>query len=417
MSQFLISALIIAVMGCFLTSFTFVNDILSEKDRLRERMELTATGLMSAYAGYAIQGIEPDLEILKSVVYEYDEKAEIRMEASDETYRIYKEGKRMYASFGILLGGEKYTVSSFLNVHHVYENLNSLIFGYRVIFIGAFFALMGGIYIASDSIVKPVLALTKAAKAFQTGDKSARANVKSNGEIREMALTFNSMAETIAGEMNRQQSFIQNLTHEMKTPLSAIIGHADLVRLGKVKDTEAMLAAQTVLKEAERLDKLSKSLTGLILTGEDQTEMKNTQVMLILGEVRDAFSEHGIEITVCGRERVIETDRVLLKTLLVNLVDNSINAGAKNITLESGEKAIIRVLDDGCGMTEAEIRQAAEPFWRADKARSRAHGGAGLGLALSERIAVLLGGSIEIKSKKGVGTEIQVKVCEVKPDA
>lgn len=416
-ASFLISGLIISLMGCFMTALSFSEDVLNEKDRLGERMNLIHTGLLSAYAGYSIQGIEPDLGMLESIVLEYDDHAGIREEKSIEAITVHKSGKRLFAQFGITLGRRDYTVSSFYNIDHIYDNQMYMKNGYRIMFFLAFFALMSAMYILADRILKPVKSLTEAAAAFSNGDKDARASVTTNDELYEMALTFNCMADSISGEMNRQQAFIQNLTHEMKTPLSAIMGHADLIRTGKAEGAEAMLAAQTVLKEASRLDALSQRLTGLILMENDQGSKQKTSVLLLLSDVASAFQTRDIDIACSGEDAVIVTDRVLMKTMLMNLVDNAINAGAKHVQLKSEKGDFIRVLDDGCGMTHEQIQKATQPFWRADKARSRAHGGAGLGLALCERIARLTGCKMTIDSEIGKGTTISIALQEVKTDA
>ena len=118
-------------------------------------------------------------------------------------------------------------------------------------------------------------------------------------------------------------------------------------------------------------------------------------------------------------DAIVFADGMLLETLLSNLVDNAINAGAKNISLSAARengRVLLSVTDDGCGMDEETLLHAEEPFYRADKARSRAHGGAGLGLSLAARIARLHDTRLFYESEKGRGTRISMPLKEAQND-
>ena len=205
--------------------------------------------------------------------------------------------------------------------------------------------------------------------------------------------------------------------HELKTPMTAIIGFADLLRQGNLDESTRMTAANYIFTEGRRLEKLSFKLLELIVLRKDAIAMKRVWLNRYLEEIERALApslrEKGIRL-VCRAEQaraVLEPD--LVKSLLYNLVDNASKAmdqggiiGVKATAIPGGCQ--FYVADNGRGMEEKELARITEAFYRVDKSRSRAQGGAGLGLALCKQIVELHNGSIHFDSKPGAGTQVTV---------
>ena len=205
--------------------------------------------------------------------------------------------------------------------------------------------------------------------------------------------------------------------HELKTPMTSIIGFADLLRQGNLDENTRMMAAEYIYTEGHRLERLSFKLLELLLLKKDELVMKQVWLASFLGEIQralePAMKAKGLRL-VCRADQVpvvLEPD--LVKSLLYNLVDNASKAmdGSGLIVLmgaavEGGCQ--FQVADNGRGMEEKDIARITEAFYRVDKARSRSQGGAGLGLALCKQIVELHDGDIHFASEPGKGTRVTV---------
>ena len=205
--------------------------------------------------------------------------------------------------------------------------------------------------------------------------------------------------------------------HELKTPMTSIIGFADLLRQGSLDENTRMMAADYIYSEGKRLERLSFKLLELLLLKKDGVTMRSVWLNTYLAEVERALAPNmkakNIRF-VCKAEAsrvVLETD--LVKSLLYNLADNASKAmdgggilAIHGIAIPGGCQ--FQVVDNGRGMEPEELTRITEAFYRVDKARSRSQGGAGLGLALCKQIAELHNGSIRFSSEPGKGTRVTV---------
>lgn len=264
--------------------------------------------------------------------------------------------------------------------------------------------------------------LTVAVRRIAGGDFSTRSRIGSKDEFGQLSRDFDSMADKLQenmarmeSDMQQQEQFMGAFAHEMKTPMTAIIGFADLLRQGNLDENTRMMAANYIFTEGKRLEKLSFKLLELIVLKNESLTMKRVFLPRYLEEIERALApslkEKGIRL-VCRAEQgraVLEPD--LVKSLLYNLIDNA----AKSIEGDGiiAVKASVipggcqfHVADNGRGMEEAELARITEAFYRVDKSRSRAQGGAGLGLALCKQIVELHNGSLRYESKPGAGTQV-----------
>lgn len=215
----------------------------------------------------------------------------------------------------------------------------------------------------------------------------------------------------------RQEEFMGSFAHEMKTPMTSIIGYADLMRTQTLSPEEQSAAVNYIFSEGKRLESLSLKLLDIIVARNTKLELKKVCPAQLIEQTADhlrpVYTKDDIGIECSGDEGECLLEPELVKSLLINLIDNARKAlghgGLIRISSQlTGTGCIIRVRDNGPGIPPEAIAHLTEAFYRVDKSRSRAQGGAGLGLALCSDIARLHNGSIEFESSRETGTCVTV---------
>ena len=333
-------------------------------------------------------------------------------------------GQGLLTQSTIAAGTEKLVLTARFDFSHLYRTRQEQ----NRIYLTAYTAVVTvGILAAvvlSFTMTRRLRRLTVAVRKIAGGDLTTRSRIGSPDEFGQLSRDFDSMAdklqETLSrmeSDMLRQENFMGAFAHELKTPMTAIIGFADLLRQGNLDENTRMTAANYIFTEGRRLEKLSFKLLDLIVLKKDSIVMKRVWLNQYLDEIERALSpslrDKGIRL-VCRAEQakaVLEPD--LVKSLLYNLIDNASKAmdsggiiGVKATAIPGGCQ--FYVADNGRGMEEKELARITEAFYRVDKSRSRAQGGAGLGLALCKQIVELHNGSIHFDSKPGAGTQVTV---------
>ena len=273
--------------------------------------------------------------------------------------------------------------------------------------------------------------LTAAVKKISAGSLGTRSNIRSGDEFGLLSRNFDTMADRLEqnigqleANIQQQETFMGNFAHELKTPMTSIIGFADLLRQGNLDESTRMMAAQYIYSEGKRLERLSFKLLDLLLLKKDKIQMRAVSISSFAAAVDQAMTpalrQKGIRF-ICRSGNVtayLEPD--LVKSLLYNLIDNASKAIEKDgilvLKAEQAEDGVIfDVIDNGRGMEKEQLGKITEAFYRVDKARSRAQGGAGLGLALCKKIVELHSGSISFNSVPGRGTAVRVHLCGKAP--
>ena len=333
-------------------------------------------------------------------------------------------GQGLLTQSTIAAGTEKLVLTARFDFSHLYRTRQEQ----NRIYLTAYTAVVTvGILAAvvlSFTMTRRLRRLTVAVRKIAGGDLTTRSRIGSPDEFGQLSRDFDSMADKLQenlsrmeSDMQRQESFMGAFAHELKTPMTAIIGFADLLRQGNLDENTRMTAANYIFTEGRRLEKLSFKLLDLIVLKKDSIVMKRVWLNRYLDEIERALSpslrDKGIRL-VCRAEQakaVLEPD--LVKSLLYNLIDNASKAmdsggiiGVKATAIPGGCQ--FYVADNGRGMEEKELARITEAFYRVDKSRSRAQGGAGLGLALCKQIVELHNGSIHFDSKPGAGTQVTV---------
>lgn len=267
-------------------------------------------------------------------------------------------------------------------------------------------------------LTKPIRLLTRATRKMAEGDYSYRARQISGDELGQLTMDFNHMANVLEGtfdelreEIRAREDFIAAFAHELKTPLTSIIGYADLLRSRKLDEEKHFLSSNYIYTEGKRLESMSFRLLDIIVTKRETVDLQPMEVETIFRYLEDMFSGNMEQNLKAAYESgVIYAEVNLLKSVLLNLVDNACKASEKGGVVElSGHKQenggyLFQVKDYGVGIPEDELKKVTEAFYMVDKSRSRSRNGAGLGLALCVEILRLHNSELMIESKVGEGT-------------
>ena len=212
---------------------------------------------------------------------------------------------------------------------------------------------------------------------------------------------------------DRRQRMLDNLAHEMRTPLTAIHGYAEYICGAKIPHEERVDAAQYIMSESMRLKDISETLLDSAFIRENGIDPKPVSLRGLAyrtcTRLVKTVKERGVTLTCEAEEITVNGDEVLLDMLLSNLIENAAKACTDGGTVTVGTvkregTVSLFVRDNGMGMTKEQLSHITEPFYRTDKSRSRTQGGTGLGLALCKGIAEAHGAALEFASRQGDGT-------------
>ena len=282
-------------------------------------------------------------------------------------------------------------------------------------------ALAACLYFVLRKLSKPVEALKTVTQKVESGDLSARACEIGNDEIADLGRSFNRMVQRIDSQMDalekdavNKQRLVDDMAHEMRTPLTCIIGYADILEKANVDESSKAMAAKYISSEANRLQKISQILLDCAYIRENPPKTDTLSLSSLVKDTAERLSplanKAKVALIVRSSEPVqVTASEPLLSMLIYNLAENAIKAckkGGEVILCTTGHT--VEVADNGCGIDEDKIAYLTTPFYRTDKSRSRADGGAGLGLYLCQRIADIHGAKLTITSQKGKGTCVRI---------
>ncbi|ROR31813.1 signal transduction histidine kinase [Mobilisporobacter senegalensis] len=278
-------------------------------------------------------------------------------------------------------------------------------------------------YLYSKWITSPLRILQKGAIKISQGDYSERIP-KTKDEFNDLGIAFNNMAvavETRTLELedraNEKQTFIDDLAHEMNTPLTSIQGYSEFLLNVNTTNEQRLIAANSIHMEAKRMKEIYNKLMTLTLAREKQIDLSMVNLEELFNDLKDTFYHQLVEkkITFLSNIQIenITMDKTLIYILLSNLIKNSIQALPNRGTIqlsgyEENHKPVIEIWDNGHGIPADKINMVTMPFYRVDKSRSRKTGGAGLGLSICKNIAQLHGIELIIDSKEEIGTVIKI---------
>lgn len=278
------------------------------------------------------------------------------------------------------------------------------------------------------SLTGPLRRLSEGARRFGEGNIAARVALERDDELGDVSRAFDEMAGRVADLLRAERELLANISHELRTPLARIRVALDLASEG-----DAAMAKESLADIAEDLDELERLITDVLTAArlglEDGTSpggappLRRALVDLrdLLGHAearfRSAHPSRPLTVDIQGGLPHVFGDAVLLRRVIDNLLENAhkyterpdepITLAAR---LDGGSGVILEVIDKGIGINAADLARVFRPFFRADKSRTRATGGLGLGLALAKRIVEAHGGTIELTSALGEGTSARVRL-------
>ena len=281
-------------------------------------------------------------------------------------------------------------------------------------------------WLLSFWMTSPLRRLSRVTRTIASGDLSCRAALHGKDEIGVLASDFNNMADRLEQNINdmkdamrRQEEFMGGFAHELKTPMTSIIGYADLLRGHTLSDIDKREAANYIFMEGRRLEVLSLKLLDLIVLKKRDFTFLPISIASIVEDavrlLRPVLEKRDIRLLYDCDEATCLIEPDLFMSLLLNLIDNArkaIDSGGK-VTIRSRtneDMCEISVIDNGRGIPEEELSKIKDAFYRVDKSRSRAQGGVGLGLRLCDEIAAIHGGEITFESEFGKGTTVTIKL-------
>ena len=271
-------------------------------------------------------------------------------------------------------------------------------------------------------VLRPLKRLSAAAASIAAGQYGQRTQVHTQDEVGRLSQDFDAMAasveqamESLEDEVRRRDDFVAAFTHEIKTPMTAMLGYADLLRSRDIGKSAREKAADYVYHETKRLEALSLKLLELMRLGHEGAGLESVPLSAVFSDVRHACAVlEGANVTFADARGVwVLADKPLLADLLYNLVVNAVRAsrpgGPVQVGFEVQNSAVVLfVRDEGRGIPPHELGRITEPFYMVDKSRARAQNGSGLGLALCQRIAAAHGSTLEFESEVGKGTTVRL---------
>lgn len=321
-------------------------------------------------------------------------------------------------------GAGAYSLEFHRNIDHIYQDRDRLYERYVLVLVLVSAAFTVILAFFSMHFTRPIQRLSKVAQAFAGGDLKSRVREKGSDEVAMLGQDFNQMAGQLEANIweleenaRRQEEFTEAFSHEMKTPLTSIIGYADMLRSMEMSREDISLSANYIFQQGKRLERLALKMMELIYVDKQNLQFQKIDVRLFMESVRtmieNVLAEKGISFCAEAEEGTIYGEPDLLSSLFLNLLDNAkkaCEAGGRIVwkgeRTEGGYGFYIR--DNGQGIPEEELQKITEPFYMVDKSRARKEGGAGMGMTLCQIIIKRHRADWDIKSQVGVGTEVYV---------
>ena len=283
--------------------------------------------------------------------------------------------------------------------------------------------LSAGMYIISKKLTNPLVKLSNVSKDIAKGEYNIRAvESKKNDEIGVLEHNFNLMIDVIENNIEElkylnesKQRFIDSLNHEIKTPITSIIGYSELLLKSNVSEEIKIKSLKYINSEAKRLETLNSTLLKLTLMREENRKLGKVELKEAINNVKNILiykmERKNIKLNIKIENIDLVQDKELLEVLLTNIIDNSIKASNVGSWIDvegyyGNNEYILKIKDKGIGIPQEDLDKVLEPFYMVDKARTRKNNGIGLGLSICSEICNMYNISLDIKSKLNVGTEV-----------
>lgn len=276
----------------------------------------------------------------------------------------------------------------------------------------------------SNFITKPVTSMIKTMTEIRKSGtfKRLKLESKSKDELFQMGQTFNHMIDLLEMNFEKQEQFVSNASHELKTPLTIIESYASLLKRRGLREPQLFTESiEAIHSEALRMKELTEQLL-MLARHHEQWNIEINQVNLnqlidqTVNAFRNAYNREIKFASVNEAPFFFETDEKKLKQLLFIFLDNAQKYSDDIILVELGKEnneIYIKIIDRGIGIQESELPKVFDRFYRVDKARSRKQGGSGLGLSIAKEIADAIGIGVQLDSTADIGTTATLLIKKI----
>lgn len=366
-----------------------------------------------------------DKELLASVGGNFPDTLEFSdMRVRRFAYRLWEsDGRAVLSTAGcISFGGENYYLAIRYDASELMqyrqEQVNAVVLLHAITVAVS----TGAMLLISYFVSKPLQRLERYTHIIGGGNYNRRVKVTTLDEIGDLTVAFNDMSgaidqkvQALEGYAKQQKDFVANFSHELKTPMTSIIGYADMLRSAELDEEDAFMAANFIFSEGKRLEALSLKLMDLVVLDKDDFKLTRGYSRRALGHVvavvTPMLEKAQLTLVTDIEQQIVLYEKDLLLTLITNLIDNARKASSPNKTIyltarKMNNRYRITVRDEGIGIPKEELSRITEAFFMVDKSRARAQHGAGLGLAISNKIATLHGSSLHFESEPNKGTTV-----------
>ncbi|MDE7178614.1 MAG: HAMP domain-containing histidine kinase [Lachnospiraceae bacterium] len=378
------------------------------------------SGLAVAFAGewiYESPAFAAEENIILPPDTGYSQERLVYMEnGSNPILCVYGSFPAPWQDYGLMyIGNLSDTIQSWRHTKNVL-----FLTGTVVIFIMSFF-----LFQFLNIIFRPLRQISSTSAKIANGNYGSRIPVHGKDEISSVASNFNLMAKQVEIQIQQledaaeqKQQFIDNFSHELRIPLTAIYGYAEYIQKAHMSEEERFECTQFIMSECSRLQNMAFQLLDMALLSRD--EMKNGDCSLkeLFAQSEKAMHMRAAEkrirlIYALSQDYIVRGNMEQLLILTNNLIDNAIKASRPEEEIRiwaylEESNIIVEVEDHGIGMETEQVPRIKEAFYRVDKARSRAAGGAGLGLAICEKIIQIHHADMSFISEPGVGTIVKL---------
>lgn len=319
---------------------------------------------------------------------------------------------------------ESYQIYYYKPLYYFYSLWQSLKIVFIIISLCCSLVLAAVLYLLLYEMTSPLQRLGESIKRMQNGEGFEPVEVQGKDDIAILTKSFNEMAAEIEAQMERlqkesqiKQQLVDDLAHEMRTPLTAIYGYAEYLQKAPYTQEELYDALEYIMSESKRLTHMGQELLTMAIYREDALKAECITTEELAKDVSDmlesALQEKRLKLMKRIKPVTLEGDRAMLVCLLRNLIENAARASESGskiwlIMQKSKESLKIQVKDEGIGMEKHELERITDAFYRVDKARSRSNGGAGIGLNLCDLIVKKHSGTMEFESAPNEGTTVTI---------
>ena len=339
-------------------------------------------------------------------------------------FRIFREGEEsdIFVYGCIEQGDRKVSLVTETDISSVVDAQKSMIAYFQKIYIAILCISSPVIFLLTRALTGSIKKVGKAAGRIAKGNYSERIRIEGKDEISELASDFNLMARQVEEKVaelsdvaRQKEDFAANFAHELKTPLTSVIGYADMLYRRELPKEEVKSAAEYILSEGMRLESLSLKLMDLFVLDKQDFLLERMSVKEMFENLAQGIEpvcrKRGATLHMEIEDGMIEVDYDLFKTMILNLVDNAVKADCKDVWISGirgRDVCRIRIRDNGKGIPPKELGRITEAFYMVDKSRSRKQHGAGLGMALVSKIVRIHRAEMEIESDGKMGTVISI---------